>query len=150
METFQVTMREYRWLGLAVFFVAIASTLLVSCGEGGSASSSDGALCQQCGASDGPCQDTASIVPGADRPAPCPTPPSTNPACVERQLICRRKTDSAQQRCFPANGSGSDVDFAFRCDGSRPGGTSRPDPVTPTPTTPTVTPSPDPTSTIVL
>jgi hypothetical protein len=57
------------------------------------------------------------------------------------ELACRRKVDSGQRRCFPLAPGGNDVDYQFRCDGSRPGGTPRPEP------TVTLTPSPDPTAT---
>ena len=136
MKTFQGIVREYRWLGLALLIAAVASTVITSCGGGGG--SSDGALCQQCGETDGPCQATASIDARIiNDPAPCPSP-EPSPGCVERSLICRRKLDSAQQRCYPGNDATTqtNVDTNFKCDGSRPGGTARP---VPTPATPTPT-----------
>lgn len=134
--------REYRWLLLALLLITGISSTLTSCGGSGDGSS-NGELCQQCGDTDGPCQRIGFIVPGANKPEPCPTPPSTETACVPRSLICRRKSDSAQQRCFPGDPLGSDVDFNFRCDGSRPGGTARPEPtVTPTVVVPTATKTP--------
>ncbi len=104
---------------------------------------SDGGLCAQCGdAPDGPCQSSAFILPGANEPRPCPSADTTNPAgCVERTLICRRKSDSAQRRCFPGNEAGTEVDFQFRCDGSRPGATLVPPTLTPTATGATPTPA---------
>ena len=136
---------RYRSLGLLLLLiVAVAATIVSSCGSGGG-SGSNGDLCSQCGSTDGPCQSTAFIVPGAGKPAPCPTAngsvPAPGPTCVERNLICRRKSDSAQQRCFPADDTGNEVDFFFRCDGSRPGGTLVPQTVTPTATGATPTPA---------
>jgi hypothetical protein len=142
--------QRYRSLGLLLLAVAIlASSIIASCGGGGS---SNGGLCEQCGGSpDGPCQATGFVVPGATAPVPCPSPGQPN-ACVEVGLICRRKVDSAQQRCFPLAVGATDVrdpNPNFRCDGSRPGGTVLPEPTkTPTPTnstnaTPTKTVSAD-------
>jgi hypothetical protein len=135
MESARVMLRENRWLLLALVLIAALGAGVTSCG-GGSGGSSNG----------GPCQRIGFIVPGANEPEPCPTPPSTAATCVPRTLICRRKSDSSQQRCYPGDPIGSDVDFSFRCDGSRPGGTARPEPVTPTPATPVPTPTatPDP------
>jgi len=146
MGRMQPLVYRYRSLGLLLLLItAMAATIVSSCGSGGG-SGSNGDLCSQCGSSDGPCQSTAFIVPGAGKPAPCPTAngsvPAPGPTCVERNLICRRKSDSAQQRCFPADDTGNEVDFFFRCDGSRPGGTLVPPPVTPTNTGPTPTPGP--------
>ena len=124
---------RYRTLFFSLLLVvAVAASIISSCGGGGSGP--DGGLCSQCGTSDGPCQSTGFIVPGANQPVPCPTAPAPGPTCVERPLICRRKSNSAQQRCFPAASDDpqSDVDFFFRCDGSRPGGTLVPATVTPT------------------
>jgi hypothetical protein len=145
METFREMMRAYRWLLLALLSMAAATAVITSCGGGGSSGGTDGALCQQCGDTDGLCQPTGLIVPGANEPAPCPTPPEPE-TCEARKLICRRKVDSAQRRCFPANESGTEVDFDFRCDGSRPGATLLPSTATPSPATPvpTVTKTPDP------
>jgi hypothetical protein len=128
---------RYRSLGLLLLLVAaVMATIVASCGGGGS---SNGGLCEQCGGSDGPCQSSAFVVPGATRPEPCPTAGAN--LCVQRDLICRRKVDSAQQRCYPANQDGSEVDFQFRCDGSRPGGTLVPATLTPTSTALTPTPA---------
>lgn len=134
---------RYRSLGVLLLLItAMAATIVSSCGGG---SGSNGDLCSQCGSSDGPCQSTGFIVPGAGKPAPCPTAngsvPAPGPTCVERNLICRRKSNSAQQRCFPADDTGLEVDFFFRCDGSRPGGTLVPSTVTPTATGSTPTPA---------
>lgn len=152
---------KYRWLGAMFLLVAVTSTTVISCGSGGG-DSSHGELCDQCGQTDGACRpdliDTSSGDPcptpspivtcTSSCPAPsatptctassCPTP--TGPNCVH--LICRRKSDSAQQRCYPAaNASpGSEVDFSFRCDGSRPGHAQTPGPDP----TETVEPSPEP------
>ena len=143
MKTFRGIAREYRWLGLALLLAAATSAAITSCG--GSGGSSDGALCQQCGDTDGPCQAKTStetgvpgVIPGINNPEPCPTPPAT--LCVQRTLICRRKIDSAQQRCYPGNDATTqiNVDTNFKCDGSRPGGT--PGPVS-TAATPTPTPN---------
>jgi hypothetical protein len=137
--------RENRWLLLALLLISALGAAITSCGGGGGGSS-DGELCQQCGDTDGPCQRIAFVIPGANEPEVCPTAPTTSATCVPRTLICRRKSDSSQQRCYPGDPIGSDVDFSFRCDGSRPGGTARPEPVTPTPATPVPTPTktPDP------
>jgi cysteine-rich repeat protein len=128
---------EYGSLGLLLLVVAaVVATVITSCGGGGGGS--NGELCDQCGVSpDGPCQASAFVVPGATEPQPCPSVDSTNPnGCVSVPLICRRKVDSAQQRCYPEDPTTNDLDFQFRCDGSRPGGTALPEP------TQTVTPSP--------
>jgi len=136
----RLLIERYGTLGLLLVAIAAASaTIVASCGSGGG--SSDGALCQQCGDTDGPCQDNAFIFP---RPAdgvidaqPCPTPSSGLGSCIEVGLICRRKSDSSQQRCFPRSATDpTNPDFFYRCDGSRPGGTAVPEP------TDTVTPSP--------
>ncbi len=134
--------RHYGGLALMLMLVAaVTATIVASCGTGGG-SGSNGGLCEQCGDSpDGPCQSSAFVVPGATEPRPCPSADTTNPNhCESRALICRRKVDSAQQRCFPAQaGDPNNVDILFRCDGSRPGGTPRPPQVTPTSTAPTPT-----------
>jgi hypothetical protein len=122
---------QYRSLGLLLLLVAaVTATIVASCGGGGG--SSNGGLCEQCGVSpDGPCQTDAFVVPGATQPEPCPSPDSTNPnGCVRRPLICRRKVDSAQQRCYPKGLDRNNPDFNFHCDGSRPGGTALPEPTT--------------------
>jgi hypothetical protein len=128
---------RYRSLGLLLLAVAtLTSSIIASCGSGGS---SNGGLCEQCGGSpDGPCQATALVVPGATQPEPCPTAVDAPNPCKTAALICRRKVDSAQQRCYPVAGDPKNPDFNFRCDGSRPGGTALPEPtqtLTPTPQT---------------
>jgi hypothetical protein len=137
----QLVAEQYRSLGFLLLLVAaVTATIVASCGGGGG--SSNGGLCEQCGVSpDGPCQSTAFVLPGATQPEPCPSADSTNPDhCVSVALICRRKVDSAQQRCYPAPVGATDPanpDFNFRCDGSRPGGTVLPHPTA----TPTSTPA---------
>jgi hypothetical protein len=123
---------------LLLAVAAVTVTIVASCGGGGGGSS-NGGLCEQCGATDGPCQDTAFVMPGSGvRDAqPCPTASGNPNGCVKVELICRRKSDSAQQRCFPKSAMDpTNPDFNFRCDGSRPGGTAVPEPtrtLTPTP-----------------
>jgi hypothetical protein len=123
--------QEYRSLWLLLILVAgTAAALISSCGSDGG--SSNGALCEQCGDSpDGPCQPTFELAPGPDEPPPCDDASLPNPCTVE--LICRRKSDSAQRRCFPKDPKTGDVNYQYRCDGSRPGGTAVPV-ITPTPT----------------
>ncbi len=139
METFGINVREYRWLALVLLLAAATATGIISCG-GGSSGGTDGELCDQCGQTDGPCISPALIIPGANEPAPCPTAPLEE-TCVARQLICRRGVDTAQQRCYPANASGTDVDSGFRCKGTRPGSTLAPSTATPSPATPVPTPT---------
>lgn len=130
-------MTEYRmrtrvYPPLVLLLVVGAMVAMVSCGSGGG--SSNGGLCEQCGADpDGPCQPSVEVVPGPDEPAPCNVASAPNPCTVE--LICRRKVDSAQQRCFPKDPNTDEVNLLFRCDGSRPGGTPGPQ------ATPTLTPT---------
>ncbi len=133
--------RAYGSLGLLLVVVAIvASVAVTSCGSG-NGGKSNGALCEQCGDDpDGPCQPRVEYTPDASLPLPCnsPVPGSTRVCIVE--LICRRKSDSAQQRCYPGRPGTGDVNYQWRCDGSRPGGTARPEPSdTPGPTNPTAT-----------
>jgi hypothetical protein len=146
MERTRVSGNEY-WslVALLLLVAAVCVSAVTSCGGGGS---SNGGLCEQCGVSpDGPCQKTAFVVPGATEPQPCPSVDSTNPnGCVSVDLICRRKVDSAQQRCYPVDTlDPKNPDFNFRCDGSRPGGTAIPRPtLTPTAiSSPTSTKTPD-------
>jgi len=138
----RLLIERYGSLGLLLLAIsAVSATIVASCGSGGGDSSSTGALCEQCGESDGACQAKAFVVPGATKPEPCPT--VSGNGCTEVDLICRRKSDSAQQRCYPVKGT--DVgghpqpDLFFRCDGSRPlQGTAKPQPtdtLTPTPAT---------------
>ena len=132
--------QDYRsfWV-LLVAIGMLAGVVITSCG-GGDGGSSNGGLCEQCGDDpDGPCQPVVQVSPGPDAPKPCDSPGAPNPCDV--QLQCRRKSDSSQRRCFPLAPGGGDVDYQFRCDGSRPGGTPRPQP------TATETPDPEPTST---
>jgi hypothetical protein len=122
---------------LPLVVVALTAVVMSSCGSGGG--DSNGALCEQCGSTDGPCQERVEVEREPDAPAPCNSPApitegSPSPCFVE--LICRRKADSAQQRCFPKDPSSAtgEVNFQFRCDGSRAGGTAVPEPtLTPTP-----------------
>ncbi len=140
--------RAYRSLGVVVFAVAaIAAAVISSCGGGGSGSS--GELCSQCGDTDGPCIPTVEYTPDPSLPPPCdaqpvptcsPVPATTSSVCAPGtpqplctvHLICRRKSDSSQQRCFPADptrpANSPEVNFQWRCDGSRPGGTAVPAP----------------------
>ena len=121
---------SYWPLGVVLFLIATGSAVFISCGSGGS---SNGALCQQCGQTDGPCQPSVTVS-GSDAQMLCP---SGQTSC-EIQLACFRKLGSAQRRCFPA-----DAQFEqFRCDGER---ANR---VTPSPIlTLTATPMISPTST---
>jgi len=144
----RLLIERYGALGLLLLAMsAVTATIVASCGSGGGDSSSTGALCEQCGASDGACQQSAWLFPrdpqqGAIDAVPCPTPSSGTDGCVNLPLICRRKSDSAQQRCYPqSTADPSNPDFFFRCDGSRPGGTARPEP------TQTATPIPAATAT---
>ncbi len=126
--------QEYGSLGLLLLAVAIGSaSLITSCGSGGDA---DGSLCSQCGVSpDGPCQEEVFVAPGPDADELCDNPAA---GCTV-ELTCRRKVDSAQQRCFPHEEGESGIDFQFECDGSRPGGTVIPQATV----TPTATANPD-------
>jgi len=70
---------------------AVTATIVASCGGGGN-TSSDGALCQQCGETDGACQQSAWLFPrdpqqGAIDAVPCPTPSSGTDGCVNLPLI---------------------------------------------------------------
>lgn len=126
---------------LLPLIAAVSASVIVSCGSGGS---SNGGLCEQCGVSpDGPCQESVIVAPGPNAPVPpCSAVPNPEATC-QVFLICRRKVDSAQQRCFArVGGKGSDVNYQFRCDGSRPGGT-----IIPTTPTPTASSTPIPTKT---
>ncbi len=116
---------------LPLVVVGLTAVVMSSCS--GSNGDSNGGLCEQCGGDpDGPCQPSVVVEVGPDAPAPCNVPNAPDPCSVD--LICRRKVDSAQQRCFPRDPDGDDVNFQFRCDGSRPGGTALPEPtLTPTP-----------------
>ncbi len=136
-------MDRHRSLVVLVFLVAVLSAAVISsCGGGGGGGGSDGELCDQCGDSpDGPCLPSVTVDPAPDAPQPCNSPGRTESCSVS--LACRRKVDSGQRRCFPILPGTSDVDYQFRCDGSRPGGTPRPEP---TSTPGGETPTPEPTN----
>lgn len=132
---------EYRSLGALLLLMAVLAVgVVTSCGGGGGGS--DGELCDQCGDSpDGPCQSTVLVDPNDPNAPECTRPVVTDPETGQCRvaLACRRKVDSGQRRCYPLVAVGGDVDYQFRCDGSRPGGTPGPPP--------TVTPTPEPTAT---
>jgi hypothetical protein len=135
--------QDYRsfWVMLIAIGM-LAGVVITSCG-GGSDGGSDGLLCDQCGDDpDGPCVPTLTIFPDPenDNIPQCTRPVNEDGSCTV-ELQCRRKSDSSQRRCFPVAPGGGDVDYQFRCDGSRPGGTPRPQP------TATETPEAEPTST---
>ncbi len=149
--------QDYRSLWVLMVAVGLmAGVAITSCGGGGGGGS-DGELCDQCGDDpDGPCITSYTIFPEPSASPPAsPNPRNTNiPQCTDPvdaegkcavRLQCRRKVDSGQRRCFPLAPGGEDVDYQFRCDGSRPGGTPRPQP-TPTETAEQPTPSPQPTN----
>jgi hypothetical protein len=135
----------YRSLGVLLALMAVLTVgLIASCGGGGG--SSNGELCDQCGDDpDGPCQSTVLVDPNDSDSPECTRPKVTDEATGQCRvaLACRRKVDSGQRRCYPLVVFGGDVDYQFRCDGSRPGGTPGPAP------TPTLSPSPGPTSTAI-
>ncbi|MEB2286011.1 MAG: hypothetical protein B6D46_14790 [Polyangiaceae bacterium UTPRO1] len=135
-----IRLQGYRSLAALLLLLAVmAAGVVTSCGGGGGGGS-DGGLCSQCGDSpDGPCIPSITISPGSGQPQ-CTRPPDANTGTCAVELTCRRKVDSAQRRCYPLAPGGSDVDYQFRCDGSRPGGTPGPPP--------TVTPTPEPTATV--
>lgn len=143
MSRMRLLIERYGSLGLLLLAIsAVSATIVASCGSGGGDSSSTGALCEQCGVSDGQCQQTAWLFPRSNSvkaAEPCPTASGNPNGCVNLPLICRRESDSAQQRCFPQATAGvNDPDFFFRCHGSRPGQTAQPEPtltLTPTPAT---------------
>jgi len=133
--------RAWRSLAVVTCLVgAFSATTMVSCGGGGG-NDSNGGLCEQCGDTDGPCNIAgADIEPGqAAFPSFCTNPQST----CHVTLVCTRKLDSAQRRCFPADSAGA-LDLRYECDGSRPQATPVPT-GTATPTG-TVTESPTPTT----
>jgi hypothetical protein len=115
---------RYGVLCTLLALVALGSAATIS-SCGGDSSGTEGALCQQCGATDGPCQDSVEVS-GSDAETLCPGQSS-----CEVALACLRQLDSAQRRCFPA-----DIQFElFECDGGRA--------LHPSPTaTPTVTVTP--------
>jgi hypothetical protein len=116
---------RYGVLCTLLALVALGSAATIS-SCGGNSSGTDGFLCQQCGATDGPCQDSVEVS-GSDAATLC-----GGQASCQVALGCFRQLDSAQRRCFPA-----DPQFElFECDGGRA--------LRPTPTataTPTVTPT---------
>jgi len=125
-------MYRYGVVAALLAMVALGSLLTMSsCGSGGG--SSNGGLCEQCGDTDGPCQDSVTVT-GDDATALC----NGQPSC-DVNLECFRGLSSAQRRCFPA-----DAQFAdFKCDGERPF-RNTPTPVpstTPTDTAATATPT---------
>ena len=138
----RATLERYGSLGLVLLLLAGGTaTIIASCGGGGGGPT--GALCSQCGDTDGPCDPTTQVVPGATKPEPCPSvSPGAPGACVTRNLICRRGSTTSQRRCYPANEAGTDVDFFFRCHDEAPGATPVPPTVTPSSTAPTTTPTP--------
>ena len=139
MGTIMGDWRELRSCAVVMLLIAgVSATTVSSCGGGGG--DSNGELCQQCGDSDGPCQDTVDVT-GNDRPSFCD---AADPCTVA--LLCLRKLDSAQRRCFPAQPTDPPtLDILYRCDGARPNPSVAPT-TTPTPT-PTFTPSATPTPT---
>jgi hypothetical protein len=136
---------EYRSLGVLLFVAAVlTAAVMSSCGGGGGGA--DGGLCSQCGDDpDGPCLPAVEITPGNG--VHCANPARENDPSCTVFLRCRRKSDSSQQRCYPVapgDPNNQDVDYQVRCDGSRPGGTPRPQPSG----TPSVTPSTAATATL--
>ena len=111
--------RQYRSIIVILAAMWIGSAIIIaSCGSDGG---SDGQLCQACGDSDGPCRSTGTVEAGhPDASEVCVN--GTGPCTVG--LVCRRKLDSAQRRCFPVLEGTSDPDpepaAFFHCDGSRP------------------------------
>lgn len=109
--------RELRSFGVVVLLIGVVSaTAFLSCGSGGGGSDSNGDLCQQCGDSDGPCNIAGADVPSDDLTNGCPN----NAASCHVALSCIRKVDSGQRRCFPIDPTTGQLDFFFKCDGSRP------------------------------
>jgi hypothetical protein len=131
--------REWRSFAVVMLVIAACCAAVTSCGSGGKSASTNGDLCDQCGDTDGPCNNAGADVTGNDLPIEgCLTDP-----CHVR-LTCLRKVDSGQRRCYPVNPITDRVDLFYECDGSRPGGT----PVVSTSTaTPTLSPTPTPTAT---
>ena len=141
MRTIWRDWQELRSFAVVMLLIAsVSATTVISCGGGGGGDS-NGELCQQCGDSDGPCQDTVDVS-GDDRPEFC-RDRGEDPCTVE--LRCLRKLDSAQRRCFPADPATNALDILYRCDGARPNPSVVPT-ATPTPT-PTFTASASPTLT---
>ena len=84
----RLLIERYGSLGLLLLAMsAVTATIVASCGSGGGDSSSTGALCEQCGESDGLCQQNAFLFPrspqqGAIDAVPCPTPSGNPNGCV--------------------------------------------------------------------
>jgi hypothetical protein len=131
--------REHVAFAAVLMLIAsVCMTVITSCGGGGDGSS-DGKLCQQCGDTDGPCL-RGDEVSGDDRPDFC----GTKDPCIVG-LVCLRKLDSAQRRCFPVDPTTQQLDILYRCDGARPNPSGL---ATLTPTAlPTATPLPTVTDT---
>ena len=135
--------RAREHLKLAVLLLGIATICAVgvmSCGDGGGGGS-DGLLCSQCGDTDGPCVHGTVSIPSGER-----TPSFCAPDSCNVFLVCARKLDSSQRRCFPSKHEGvlGEVDLPFECDGARPNpktATPIPMTITPTPGTATATPT---------
>jgi hypothetical protein len=127
--------RELRSFAVVVILIGVVSaTAFVSCGSGGGGGDSNGDLCQQCGDSDGPCNVAGATVPADDLTNGCPG----GAAECHVDLSCTRKVDSGQRRCFPIDPTTGQLDFFFKCDGSRPIQSFAPT------LTPTVTATPEP------
>lgn len=123
--------RQYRSLVALLALIALAATVTVSSCSGGGGGSSGG-LCAQCGDSDGPCVDPFTMTADDTRPRPSGCPPLGQECTFS--LVCLRKLDTAQRRCFPTDQDGQ-IDILYRCDGGRPGSTTTPRPTsTPGPT----------------
>jgi hypothetical protein len=133
--------REWRSFAVVMTLVGVVSAAtIVSCGGGGGGDS-NGGLCEQCGDTDGPCNVAGADIPAdVTQPSFCPNRDSSTAATTcHAELICTRKVDSGQRRCFPANPITGALDLRYECDGSRPAGTPAP---TATPTeTATATPT---------
>jgi hypothetical protein len=128
---------NHQWIGAVLLAVAVGLAVVSSCGKGGGDGSSNGELCDQCGDTDGPCLGSVQVT-GADADALCPALGTPSPCDIT--LMCLRKLNSSQRRCFPED---STLDF-FECDGSRANRRT----ATPTPTaTRTATPTATATST---
>jgi hypothetical protein len=142
MRSSRVLRGELRSLAFLLMLVGgIAAAVITSCGGGGGDDDGVNELCDQCGVTDGPCDTGFSVEPGPDQPPPCDVAGAPNPCPVT--LVCRRKIDSSQQRCYPADPDDPTNPNAFwRCDGSRPGPTALPEPTgTPVPTSTGPTPA---------
>ena len=140
--------REWRSVTLVLGLMAIAAVVTIASCGGGGGSDSNGGLCEQCGDTDGPCNVAgADVTADQTQPSFCPNRNQTGqPAGAtdcHAALVCTRKVDSSQRRCFPGDPDikGNPLDLRYECDGSRPGGT----PVTTA--TPTTTPTPTTSST---